>query len=214
MASGKEPRRIIERYKESPPPWLEKKTRGEKRVFTLPNLFTFSRFVILPFFAYYTLHRRFDVAFWLIAAAGIADILDGLTARALKQQSVVGAYMDPVADKFTLIFAYGLLWHTGEVPSWLFVIIVTRDIGLMVGILALGAAGYPPAIFPSWAGKVNTNLQFYTLLLVLMPYGLGTSVGRTLINIAFVVVAISTILSLLVYIWRGYVLVKLSAKRS
>jgi len=213
MAPGEKPRKIIERYKDVPPAWLEKKTRGEKRIFTLPNLFTFGRFVILPFFAYYVLHRRFDVAFWLVVAAGAADVLDGLLARALKQESVIGAYMDPVADKFTLIFAYGLLWLVEEIPPWLFGIIAVRDVGLMLGIVALGAAGYPPAIFPSWAGKVNTNIQFYTLFLVLLPHVWKLSISHVLINAAFVITAAFTILSVFIYVWRGYVVVKLFAKK-
>ena len=213
MAPGKRPQEIIERYKERPPAWLEPKTPGERRIFTLPNLFTFGRFVILPFFVYYVWHKRFGVAFWLLAAAGMADILDGLLARALKQKSVIGAYMDPVADKFTLITAYGLLWYAGQVPVWLFAIVAGRDIGLMLGILMLGALGYPPAIFPSWAGKVNTNIQFYVALLVLAPHGIGLNVARWFLNVAFYIVAAFTIFSVLEYIWRGYVVVKLFSEK-
>lgn len=205
--------RIIERYKSSPPKWLEEKTEGEVKIFTLPNLFTFSRFIVLPFFIYFILKRKFVVAFWLLAVAGAADILDGFLARLLKQKSVIGAYMDPVADKFTLITAYATLWYVDQVPLWLFAIIAARDIGLMLGILGLQLIGYPPAIFPSWAGKVNTHIQFYTLFLILLQHILKLSINRIVVA-AFYITAVFTILSVFVYVWRGYVVIKLFPRRA
>lgn len=206
--------KILERYKSAPPRWLEEKTEGEEKIFTLPNLFTFSRFVVLPFFVYCVLKQKFAVAFWLIAIAGAADVLDGLLARALKQKSVIGAYMDPVADKITLIVAYATLWYVKEIPLWLFAIIAARDISLMLGILGLQIIGYPPAIFPAWAGKINTNIQFYTLFLVLLQHILKLSINRFVIAVAFHVTAVFTILSVFIYVWRGYVVVKLFPKKA
>jgi len=206
------PTKIIEQYKSAPPRWLKDETGGGKRIFTLPNLFTFSRFVILPFFVYFVLNRKFQVAFWLILIAGAADILDGLLARALGQQSAIGAYMDPVADKATLVIAYATLWYAGQIPLWLFAIIAARDVGLMLGILGLQLVGYPPAIFPSWAGKINTNIQFYTLFFVLLQHVLMFSINRIIVAAAFYITAASTILSVFIYVWRGYVVMKLFPK--
>ena len=78
---------------------------------TIPNAITIGRVFILPFFIHFILKGTPDgcrTAFWLLIAAAFADGLDGLVARVFHMKTVLGSYMDPVADKLTHIVIFAL----------------------------------------------------------------------------------------------------------
>ena len=133
-----------------------------------PNLLTILRICLAPFLVAAILERRFEVGFILFVAAGLTDALDGLLARFLKQQTVLGQYLDPVADKLLLSTLFLVLLHEGLMPLRVTVLVFGRDvIILLVSAILYAAAGrreFEPSIF----GKANTLAQVLAVAVVLL----------------------------------------------
>ena len=72
------------------------------RIFTVPNELTLLRMAFLPFFIIAIKYDRYFVALGILVVSGLTDALDGYLARSLDQKTVVGAYLDPIADKLLL----------------------------------------------------------------------------------------------------------------
>lgn len=102
------------------------------RVFTVSNLLTFSRIVLTPFFAYYIALSRqqpqaLKTALLLGAVMVATDFLDGFLARLLGQETPLGQYLDPIADKISsLVTLFFLYWYKGY-PLWLLILILLRE---------------------------------------------------------------------------------------
>ena len=86
---------------------------------TLPNLLTVGRLVLVPFVVWNLARGELDTAFWLFCAAAITDFLDGNLARLLDQRSVLGAWLDPIADKAMLLSTLLMLVWLDVLPFWL-----------------------------------------------------------------------------------------------
>jgi cardiolipin synthase len=133
-----------------------------------PNLLTLLRICLAPFLIAAILENRFKVGFVLFVAAGLTDALDGLLARLLKQRTVLGQYLDPVADKLLLSTLFLVLLHEGLIPVRVTVLVFGRDVGiLLVSAILYAAAGrreFKPSIF----GKANTLAQVLAVAVVLL----------------------------------------------
>ncbi len=167
----------------------------------LPNTLTLTRVLLIPFFVIFIINKNFQWAFFTFAIAGVTDGMDGLLARITHQRTELGAYLDPIADKLLLSSAFISLAIVEFIPSWLVVIVITRDVIILVGILVMWLTNYRPEINPSFLSKVTTTLQIITILLVLMiDY---SSTFQQLSIIAIYATAILTILSGFQYIYTG-----------
>ena len=129
-------------------------------VWTIPNLFTFARILLVPFVVGSLLERDFVSAFWLFAAAAVSDLLDGTLARLLDQRSEFGAWLDPIADKLVLLSTLSLLAWDGLLPVWFAILVLLRD-----GVVLGGAAAYRGLtgglrVAPTWLGKTAVLLEF------------------------------------------------------
>src|SRR3990170_8765237 len=107
----------------------------------IPNLLTILRILLVPVFVIYVIHNNFWMALVIFILEGITDGLDGLIARLLNQKTVIGAYLDPIADKMLLISAYISLTIKDILPGWLTVVIVSRDIIIFSGIAVMSLLG-------------------------------------------------------------------------
>lgn len=140
--------------------------------FTIPNLLTLLRMGMVPLFIIALLNARPGQALLIFTAAGITDALDGFIARFWKQQSLLGAYLDPIADKLLLTSAYVVLSFPSlnqgtQIPIWVTVLVIARDV-LIVAValilyLAAGFRKFPPSIL----SKINTACQVVAVVLVL-----------------------------------------------
>src|SRR5688572_14833440 len=99
----------------------------------LPNFLTLFRILTIPFFLIELSAHRYLNALIVFIIGGITDFLDGFTARLLKQQTALGAYLDPIADKLLVITSFVMLGLEGGIPSWLAIIVVSRDLLIIVG---------------------------------------------------------------------------------
>lgn len=135
---------------------------------TAPNLLTLSRICLAPFLVAAVLEGKFVVSFILFIVAGLTDALDGTLARMLKQRSMLGHYLDPVADKVLLSTLFLVLMHKGLIPVTVTVLVFGRDVGiLLVAALLYAAVGrreFKPSIF----GKANTLAQVSAVAAVLL----------------------------------------------
>jgi cardiolipin synthase len=133
-----------------------------------PNQLTFLRLCIIPFLVLAVLDGHYRIAFALFVIAGITDGLDGLLARVLHQRTVLGQYLDPVADKLLLSTLFLVLHHEGLISRRVTVLVFGRDLGILVvaAILyaSLGIRNFRPSIF----GKANTLAQVIALIAVLL----------------------------------------------
>lgn len=133
-----------------------------------PNLLTLLRICIAPFLVAAILENRFELGFVLFVAAGITDALDGLLARLLEQRTILGQYLDPVADKLLLSTLFLVLLHEKLMPVRVTVLVFGRDVGiLLVSAILYAAAGrrdFKPSIF----GKANTSAQILAVAVVLL----------------------------------------------
>jgi cardiolipin synthase len=135
---------------------------------TAPNLLTLLRICLAPFLVAAILESKFALSFVLFVAAGLTDALDGTLARLLKQRTMLGAYLDPVADKLLLSTIFLVLMHEGLIPTTVTVLVFGRDVGiLLVSALLYAAVGrreFRPSIF----GKANTIAQVSAVAAVLL----------------------------------------------
>lgn len=144
---------------------------------TLPNLITLARLCAVPAAVWLILQQRLDIAFLVFVAAGLSDGLDGWLARARNARSVVGAMLDPLADKALLVSVYVALAAVGVLPSWLAILVVFRDAMILGGIVFLWVLGRPPAIRPLFVSKLNTALQIVLAGAALAVAGFGLAAG-------------------------------------
>jgi cardiolipin synthase len=167
----------------------------------LPNILTLIRVLLIPVFVILVMNQSFGWALFIFALAGITDGADGLIARLTHQRTELGAYLDPIADKLLLTSAFITLAIFELLPSWLTVIVITRDVIILVGILVMTLNHYEVKIQPSLFGKVTTTFQISTILLVLMT-GYG-SLFKSLSTIGIYGTTVFTILSGAHYIYIG-----------
>jgi cardiolipin synthase len=135
---------------------------------TAPNLLTLLRICIAPFLVDAILEGRFELSFILFVTAGLTDALDGTLARLLKQRTVLGAYLDPVADKLLLSTIFLVLMHEKLIPIMVTVLVFGRDVGILVVAAILYAAVGRREFKPSIFGKANTIAQVCAVAAVLL----------------------------------------------
>ena len=135
---------------------------------TVANQITLLRLVFVPFIIINVVDGNYAWALALFVAAGISDGLDGLLARTLKQQTLLGEYLDPIADKLLLSSLFLVLSFMHRIPWRFTVLVFTRDIGILLvsAILyaAVGLRNFRPSIY----GKLNTASQIGAIFFVLL----------------------------------------------
>lgn len=144
----------------------------------IPNIITVGRTLLVPVVFWLVISGHDAVAFALFVTAGVSDALDGYLARRLDMQTQLGAYLDPLADKLLIVSIFIALGMRGDVPSWLVITIVARDILIVLGILLASMLGRPVEIAPLMVSKLTTVAQISLAALVLansaFSLGLGT----------------------------------------
>jgi cardiolipin synthase (CMP-forming) len=167
----------------------------------LSNALTLFRLVLVPAFLIAFIYDRLVLALSLFVLAGVTDVLDGFTARYLKQQTVLGAFLDPLADKLLMTVSYVSLAVVGLLPAWLAVVVVTKDLFVSLGIAILYFSGQRVTAVPTLWGKQTTFLQIITVALALLLALQGSDAEG--LRPLFWLTAVVTTASGLHYILRG-----------
>lgn len=172
---------------------------------TVPNLLSLLRMALIPLFVIAILEGEPMRALAIFVVAGVTDALDGALARLFGQQSLLGMYLDPAADKLLLVSAYVVLaipgLHQGLlIPAWVTVLVIARDVLIVAVALILYVAAGIPRFPPTMLSKVNTVAQIACVVLVMLsgiePVFLFSA------TISVYAVAILTIASGLGYVFR------------
>lgn len=132
-----------------------------------PNLLTLIRICLAPFLVAAIFEGNYALSFGLFVAAGLTDAFDGALARILRQRTMLGQYLDPVADKLLLSTLFLVLMHKGLIPVTVTVLVFGRDVGILLVaaiLFAVGRREFSPSIF----GKANTVAQVAAVAAVLL----------------------------------------------
>lgn len=164
----------------------------------IPNLITIARILLVPLIILLVISEDFGWAFFVFAAAGASDAADGALARATNTQSEVGAYLDPLADKLLLVSTYAALGITKQIPSWLVITVISRDVLIIGGLMLAWFMDRPVQVKPLWVSKLNTVVQIYFIGLVLAQLAFSVA-PRLLVDASALLVAGLTLASGLAY---------------
>jgi cardiolipin synthase len=135
---------------------------------TAPNLLSLLRICLAPFLVSTILSDQYALSFGLFVVAGLTDALDGLLARLLKQRSLLGQYLDPVADKLLLSTLFLVLTYKELIPARVTALVLGRDVGILMVAAILYAAAGRREFRPSILGKGNTLAQVAAVAAVLL----------------------------------------------
>lgn len=136
----------------------------------VPNTLTLIRILLTPLFAICLIKNFLSLALLVFAIAAVSDGVDGLIARLFHQKTTLGAYLDPAADKLLLTTAFVTLAIKELIPSWLAVIVITRDVLIVFGIALVIITGREFQPVPSILSKATTVAQLASVLTVLVGY--------------------------------------------
>lgn len=145
------------------------------RVFTIPNVLSLVRLVLVPVFCWLILTGHDVWALAVLMISGISDYLDGMLARRWGQVSRIGQLLDPTADRLYIVSTILALALRDVVPWWLVVVLVGRDVLLTFTVPILARHGYGPlpVHFLGKAATFNLLYAFPLLLLATMGEGVG-----------------------------------------
>lgn len=136
------------------------------------------------------LNDFFYSAFVIFFLAALTDFFDGFIARFFQQTSVLGAYLDPLADKCLIISTFLTLWGKGHLPLWIVVMTLVREAQILLGIAWLYLAKKPFEVSPIFIGKINTTLQMLFLVFYLYylpntpPHGHHLALGVVVVSVS------------------------------
>ena len=138
------------------------------QLLTAPNQLTLLRMMFVPFIVIKLVEGHYLLALILFVLAGFSDGLDGLLARTLKQQTVLGQYLDPIADKLLLSTMFMVLSILHKIPWKFTVLVFSRDITILLASAVLYAIAGLRDFRPSIFGKANTFAQVAAIFFVLL----------------------------------------------
>lgn len=165
----------------------------------IPNLITLMRLLAVPLVVHLVLNERMVAAFWLFVAAGVSDAVDGYIAKRFDVSSLLGRYLDPLADKALLVALFVLGGLMEFLPEWLVILVVFRDVMIVGGAILFYFLDHPPTMPPLIVSKVNTALQIVLVAaaLAFRGYELDLALVQTVLEY---VVAGTTLASGLAYL--------------
>lgn len=137
----------------------------------IPNFITLGRVILVPVVFWLLITGQTQVAFFAFVLAGVSDAVDGFLAKRFDWVTELGTYLDPIADKLMIVSLFIALGISGELPSWLVIAVVSRDILIVIGVVLTWLMGHPAAIKPLAVSKANTAAQIVLVATVLGDEG-------------------------------------------
>jgi cardiolipin synthase len=178
-------------------------------VLNIPNFLTLLRIAAIPVFLIFLGDHEYGKALALFVAAGVTDALDGAIARLTHTKTTLGAYLDPAADKLLLLSAFIALALMNEVPRWLTVVVLSRDVVVVLGYFLLFTMTQETMeVRPTLSGKLSTFFQLLSVSLVLVGRVWPGVVPHVAEQAVFYAAALLTTTAGLQYVYRGLVWVQ------
>jgi cardiolipin synthase len=133
----------------------------------LPNTISIIRIIITPVLILSIINGFTKQALILFILAAISDFLDGFLARRFKSETIIGSYLDPIADKILISTTYLVFFYEGYISYWITVIVITRDILILIGSIISFFLHKKPKVIPIKISKVNTMIQLLYIFWIL-----------------------------------------------
>lgn len=156
-----------------PPPQRAGPAAAHPPRFNVPNCITLGRVLAVPVVFWLLVSGRYQTAFFIFVAAGISDAVDGWLAKRYNWQTELGSYLDPLADKLLVVSIFVAMGWQGELPSWLVIAVVSRDLLIIIGVMLAWVLEHPVTIHPLAVSKANTFAQLVLAATVLADTGFG-----------------------------------------
>lgn len=138
---------------------------------TAANQLTILRMLLIPAFVILLIYGYRGWALVVLLAAGATDMLDGLIARTTGQNTELGAWLDPMADKLLLVTMFIVLTLPGiganKLPLWFTILVISRDVAIVATVAVFNLAVGPRTFRPSIWGKLATATYIFTGLVTL-----------------------------------------------
>ena len=157
----------------------------------IPNLITIGRILLVPVVVWAIGSHQMQIAFLVFLIAGVSDAVDGFLAKRLGMTSDLGAHLDPLADKVLIVSIYVALGITEAVPRWIVILVVSRDILIVGGVMLAWFLGKPIRVKPVLVSKLNTVAQIIFACLVLGSLAFGLAFESTEYVIMLTVAALT-----------------------
>jgi len=168
----------------------------------IPNSLTILRILLIPVYIGCMTYGAYGLALVALLLAGLTDAIDGLIARRWNQQTRLGMFLDPLADKLLLTSGFLSLGTLHLIPLWVVILVVSRDVILLLGTAVAHLTVTPIDVTPTIWGKGTTALQLSYVFLVVFLTWLNVDLS-VLIPLLVVMVGF-TLTSGSHYLYRGY----------
>src|SRR5882757_791872 len=166
---------------------------------SIPNLITLGRILLVPIVVWAISSGTMWIAFVLFVVAGVSDAVDGYLAKRFGMTTELGRYLDPLADKALIVSIYLALGINDLIPRWLVILVVSRDILIVGGIMLSWVIGNPLKIRPLLVSKLNTVAQIVFACVVLGTLGFDIKADMVTLGL-MILVACTTLLSVAAYV--------------
>ena len=176
----------------------QRPTHVDPPALNIPNMITLGRVLSVPVVFWLLLTTRYQTAFFLFVLAGLSDAVDGWLAKRYNLQTELGAYLDPLADKLLIVCIFVAMGWLGELPSWLVIAVVSRDLLIVTGVMLAWLLDHPVRIQPLVVSKANTFAQLLLAAVVLADTGFKLGLGG-LRDVLVVATGVLTVASLWAY---------------
>jgi len=160
----------------------------------IPNFISLGRLLMVPVVVWAILDDRMALAFWIFVGAGLSDAVDGFLARRMSCISVVGEFLDPLADKALLMSIYVALGTEGYLPNWIVILVVSRDVLIIGGATLYQLLTGNLKMTPLYISKINTVVQIVLAGFVLGSNGLGVE-AELPITVLVLLAGVTTLVS-------------------
>lgn len=135
---------------------------------TLANKITILRIVLIPVFLITFIQQMYPWPVIIFTFTVLSDALDGFIARHRKQATALGSFLDPLADKMLMFSSYLAATYVHLIPLWIFIVIVSRDLLIMIGWTITYLITGSTEVKPRLLGKLTTIFQMTTIWLVIL----------------------------------------------
>lgn len=182
---------------------MENKRIKKADFFTVPNLLTYLRIILIIPFVISFLNGKYILSMILIGISALSDCFDGLIARSFNQITELGKLLDPIADKLTLLAVMVCITFFTPVVLPVMVILVVKDVAMLIGGSNLIKKGItPPAA--KWYGKIGTILFYFSVILIVFLKAVfnyeNAVLSLTLLSITAIVMIFALVQYYLIYL--------------
>ncbi|MDP6342564.1 MAG: CDP-alcohol phosphatidyltransferase family protein [Alphaproteobacteria bacterium] len=171
----------------------------------IPNIISLVRLLSVPLNVWLIVIGEWHVALAVFCLAGLSDAVDGLIAKRFDWQTRLGRYLDPIADKALLMSMYVTLGVQENLPAWLVLLVVSRDVLIVGGVVMLYAFDQPYEPKPALTSKINTGVQILLVAAIIGAMAFEPAGIEGFVRLLILAVAATTVVSGTEYLfdwWR------------